>query len=196
VSPKDRLGSPRLRLFVALDLPGSLLDPLVAWRDGELAGVPGLRLLPHGSLHVTLIFLGWQAERDVERIAELCFSEPAGPFELLPQGLVGVPPRRPRLYALELADSGGALADWQGRLSQGLAAAGLYEPEKRPFWTHVTLARGKRDRPLPRMETPSELPAELRRPCRPERATLYRSTLTPQGAVYDSLASVALASRA
>lgn len=194
MSPRERLKSPRLRLFVALEVPQGILDPLVAWREAVLGGVPALRLLSHESLHVTLVFLGYQAESDVERIAEICFTERPAPFELRAEGLVGVPPRRPRLYALSLEDRGGALTAWQGTLSQALAVARLYEPEKRPFWSHVTLARAKRDKPAPRIEPPS-LPGELQHPFVADRATLYRSTLTPRGAVYDRLASVTLAAR-
>ena len=189
----ERLKSPRLRLFVALELPEAVLEPLVAWRERSLGDVPGARLVARASLHVTLVFLGYQYERDAERIASLCFDEPAGPFELCPTELTGVPPRRPRLFALALSDRGEALGAWQGELSERLRAAGLYEPEKRPFWPHVTLARGRRNSALPRIEDGAPLPPELARPFVPERATLYRSTLTPRGAVYDPLAVMELA---
>jgi RNA 2',3'-cyclic 3'-phosphodiesterase len=195
LSDKERLKSPRLRLFVAIDLPESLLDPLVEWRERYLGRIENARLLPRASLHVTLVFLGYQYERDVERIVELCFGEPAGPFELRPTGVGGIPPRRPRLYALALEDASGGVAAWQNELSRRLHAAHLYEPEKRPFWAHVTLVRGKRDRPLDRLDEELRLPPELRRPFAPERATLYRSTLTPRGAVYDPLARMDLTSR-
>jgi 2'-5' RNA ligase len=188
----ERLKSPRLRLFVALELPEAVLEPLVDWRERSLADVPGARLVARASLHVTLVFLGYQYERDVERIAGLCFAEPAGPFELRAAGLAGVPPRRPRLYALGLDDREESVTAWQGELSERLHAARLYEPEKRPFWPHVTLARGKRDRSLPRLEEPPPPPPELERQFTPERATLYRSTLTPRGAVYDPLAGIDL----
>jgi RNA 2',3'-cyclic 3'-phosphodiesterase len=193
VSLPERLKSPRLRLFVALDLPDSVLDPLVQWRERHLGAVQGARLVPRASLHVTLVFLGYQYERDVERIASLCFEDQAGPFELRPTEVVGIPPRRPRLYALGLEDSGDAVTAWQQQLSDRLHAARLYEPEKRPFWTHVTLARGRRDRALARLEEPLAVSPELRRPFTPERATLYRSTLSPSGAVYDPLARIDLA---
>jgi RNA 2',3'-cyclic 3'-phosphodiesterase len=193
LTPRERLKSPRLRLFIALDLPRSVVDPLVAWRQEALGEMRELRLLPRESLHVTLVFLGYQSERDVGRIAALCFTGEAGPFELRAEGLVGVPPRRPRLYALALEDRDGALDAWQEALSGELARARLYEPEKRPFWSHVTLARAKRDKPAPRIESAPELPETLRAPFRAERATLYRSTLTPRGAAYDPLAGMDLA---
>jgi RNA 2',3'-cyclic 3'-phosphodiesterase len=190
----ERLKSPRLRLFVALDLPDAVLEPLAEWRERNLGSVPGARLVPRASLHVTLVFLGYQYERDVDRIARLCFDERAGPFELRPTGVTGVPPRRPRLYALRLEDKGDAVAAWQGELSNRLHEARLYEPEKRPFWPHVTLVRGKRDRSLERLDEPLALPPGLRQPFEPEHATLYRSTLTPRGAVYDPLLRMELAS--
>jgi 2'-5' RNA ligase len=190
----ERLKRPRLRLFVALDVPDAVLEPLVEWRERNLGAEPGARLVPRASLHVTLVFLGYQYERDVDRIASLCFDEQAGPFELRPAEVTGVPPRRPRLYALALEDTGDAVTAWQAELSNRLHQARLYEPEKRPFWPHVTLARGKRDRPLARLEEPPALPPRLSRPFAAERATLYRSTLTPRGAVYDPLVRMELAS--
>ena len=195
MSPAERLKSPRLRLFVAIDLPDALLDPLVEWRERHLGGLENARLVPRASMHVTLVFLGYQYERDVERVADICFGEPAGPFELRATDATGVPPRRPRLYALALEDERGALGAWQGELSDRLHAARLYEPEKRPFWAHVTLARGKRDRALARLDQPPSLPPALREPFTCERATLYRSTLTPRGAVYDALAHMPVGSR-
>jgi 2'-5' RNA ligase len=194
LSPRARLKRPRLRLFVALDLPEGVLDGLVEWRERHLAGVADARLLPRASLHVTLVFLGYQYERDVARIADICFGETAGSFELRATEVTGVPRRRPRLYALALEDECSDLAAWQGELSNRLHAARLYEPEKRPFWSHVTLARGKRDRSLAPLDEPPALPPELRRPFACERATLYRSTLTPRGAVYDALARMELSS--
>jgi RNA 2',3'-cyclic 3'-phosphodiesterase len=190
----ERLKSPRARLFVAVDLPAAVLDPLAEWRSRQLGDVPGARLVAPESLHVTLVFLGYQYERDIERIASICFDQnpPAGPFELRPVALEAVPPRRPRLYALALEDAGGALGAWQAQLSTALHGARLYEPEKRPFWAHVTLARGKRDRPLPRLDGPVGVPPELRRPFAAQHATLYRSTLTPRGAIYDPLARLDL----
>jgi 2'-5' RNA ligase len=192
---QERLKRPRLRLFVALELPESVRGPLVEWRERELGKVPEARLVAATSLHVTLVFLGYQYERDVDRIADLCFGTAAGGFELRATGVEGVPRSRPRLYALALEDAGGALGAWQSELSDRLSAAGLYEPEKRPFWSHVTLVRGKRNRSLPRLEG-RPLPDELTQPFVPERATLYRSTLTPQGAVYDGLAGMTLAREA
>jgi len=101
---------------------------------------------------------------------------------------VPVPHRRPRLYALGLEDGGGGLHGWQDGLSRRLEEARLYEPEKRPFWPHVTLARVKRGARAPGLELP-QLPPGLAAPFSASRVTLFRSTLKRSGAVYEPLAS-------
>ena len=138
------------------------------------------------ALHLTLCFLGWRAEAEARRIAELAFAACDGlaaPL-LTPRALEPVPPRRPRLFALDLADESGRAVAVHGALSDALANEGIYEPETRPFWPHVTLARVKRDAragPLEAAPPPPE-PFEAR------EITLYRSTLRPQGALYEPLA--------
>lgn len=188
MTPKERPGSPRVRLFVALDLPGDFVGPLADWSREAFGDHPDLRLVRPESLHVTLVFLGYQYEKDVERIAERTFAAPLEACSLQAEEVRGVPRGRPRLLALQLSDPAGALASWQAALSERLHEARLYEPEKRPFWPHVTLARAKRGKP-PRGLAPPALPAELRQAFSSGQVTLYSSTLRPQGAVYEPLAA-------
>ncbi len=179
----ERLGSPRVRLFVALDLPELFVRRLADWTGNAFGDHPDLRVVRPESLHVTLVFLGYQYERDVERIAELAFAEPFEPVQLQAEDVQPLP----RLFALSLADRGSVLARWQGGLSERLHGARLYEPEKRPFWPHVTLARAKRGK-KPRGIAIPALPDELTAPFEAGELILYRSTLHPQGAVYEPLA--------
>ncbi len=51
---------------------------------------------------------------------------------------------RRRVVALELDDPAGVLRRLQAEVAAGLAAEGLYEPEKRPWLPHVTVARFRR----------------------------------------------------
>jgi 2'-5' RNA ligase len=182
----ERLKRPRVRLFVALDLPDAIREPLAEWTRSAFDHAD-LRAVRPEALHVTLVFLGYQYERDVERIAAVAFSAAATPFRLAAEDVTGVPRGRPRLFALGLADEGGALGAWQQGLSDRLQAAGVYEPEKRPFWSHVTLARAKRGK-APKGLAPPQLPAGMRAPFEASAVTLYQSTLRPQGAVYERLA--------
>jgi RNA 2',3'-cyclic 3'-phosphodiesterase len=173
------------RLFVAMDLPAEARDALVRWRAEALAGRDELRPVAAEALHVTLVFLGHLPEERIEEIAALV--EDAVPDVEAPLltalGVKPVPPRRPRLFALDLADEGGRAGAVQQSVSDALEAAGLYEPEKRPFWPHVTLARvrkGQRAEALPGPEPPAD-------PWRAEAVTLYRSRLSSKGARYEPL---------
>jgi 2'-5' RNA ligase len=192
---KERLKSPRARLFVALDVPDAVRSGIEAWGHGAL-GDPALRPTPAQSLHITLCFLGYRAERDIPRLAEVL--EGTGPvaprIEL--RGPVPRPSRgRPRLYALE-AESPETIA-LQGRLQEKLVAEGLFEPERRPFWSHLTVARVRPEgrgskRPMRVAAAPGRLPRSLKQAFGGVRVTLYRSKLQPQGAQYTPLAQVEL----
>jgi 2'-5' RNA ligase len=196
---KERLKSPRARLFVALDLPDAVREGLVAWGERELRD-PALRPVRPEALHVTLAFLGWSSEKEVGRAAEIvqALREPA-PVLRFGADPVTVPRgrRAASLYALE-AESPDSVS-LQGRLERELVAARLYEPEKRPFWPHVTVARVRREKgEKKRLRTvqtpPGPFPAALQEPFRAVRVTLYRSILRSAGAEYDPLAQVELPS--
>jgi 2'-5' RNA ligase len=192
---KQRLKSPRARLFVALDLPEVVRDGIVAWGREELSD-SALRPVPRESLHITLAFLGYTPEREIERLGEIVGALQAQAPLVRLEDPVGKPsPKRPRLLALP-ADSPGTVT-LQADLEKQLVAGRLYKPEKRPFWPHVTVARVKSEgrrskRPRPVDKHPGKLPLELLSPVRGVRMTLYRSELQPRGAHYTSLAQVEL----
>jgi 2'-5' RNA ligase len=200
---KERLKSPRARLFVALDLPERVREGLVEWQ-GQALTDPALRPVAAEALHVTLCFLAYHPERDIERIAEVVQAVDSRPIEIrFDANPAPVPPNRPRLFAIG-AESQGAVA-LQAELSDALVAERFYKPEKRDFWPHVTAARIKlskrsasdrrghrRGRPMRVEAPPRRLPAELLEPFGAIRVTLYRSNLRPTGAEYVSLACLGL----
>jgi 2'-5' RNA ligase len=202
---KERLKSPRARLFVALDLPEPVRAELVAWQAQALHD-PALRVIAPEALHVTLCFLAYRPEREIERIAELvCGIEARTVTMRFAAEPVAVPRNRPRLFAVD-AESEGAVA-LEAELSDRLQAERFYKPERRPFWSHVTVARVKlerrtpsdrrrrrRGRPMLVEKLPGALPGELLRPFDVSRMTLYRSHLRPTGAEYVSLAALDLTS--
>jgi 2'-5' RNA ligase len=193
---KERLKSPRARLFVALDLPEPVREAIVAWQREELTD-PGLRPVKAESLHMTLVFIGYRPEKEIERIAEATFDVevPAPEIELAREP-VGVPKgRRPRLFALD-APSEGAVA-LQGAVERNLVAEQYYEPEKRPFWPHLTVARvrpasrGSR-KPTVVERAPGPLPERMFPRFRPTRLVLFRSHLRREGARYEPMAELEL----
>jgi len=174
-------------MFLALDLPEEARNRLAAWRDVILDGRRDLRPVRPEALHVTLVFLGWQDESAADRIAEAAFgSLPAAlPPRLTATAVRPVPPRNARLFALDPGDEDGRATALQGAISDALEAGGWYRPEKRPFWPHVTLARVKRGER--RVAPPPDEPPPPGEAFDAAVVTLYRSTLRPQGALYEPL---------
>ena len=192
---KDQPKSPRARLFVALDLPDEMREGIAAWGKEALAD-PALRPVAAESLHVTLAFLGHRPEDEIERIAAVV-GDNAGPAPWVElRDPEQRPPRgRARVYALPALSPGTEAL--QVGVARGLEEAGFYQPEERPFWPHVTVARVRPEargsrRPAVVSEPPGKLPEQLSgaRICR--RMTLYRSVLQPMGARYVPLAQVQL----
>jgi 2'-5' RNA ligase len=186
----------RVRLFVALDLPAAVRAGIGAWGERELAD-PALRRVSEESLHVTFAFLGSRDEAEVEPVAAAVRASGSAAAPLLElQGPVQRPPRgRARIFALPVLSAGAE--QMQAEVSERLVEAGLYEPEKRPFWPHVTVAKvrpeGRGSRRRARVEQgPGELPAALAEPFYGVRLTLYRSELKPTGARYVPLAQCEL----
>ena len=175
------------RLFVALDLPAPARAALAAFR--ERADPELWRPVPDEALHVTLVFIGHRPAGDAERVAAVVRAC-AGPADdlVLGPGLL-LPPRRARVLCAEVRDGSGALAGLQGRLARELAAAGLHEPEKRPFRPHATVAR-LRARQRPPRSVPPDGPEPVA--FAGESVTLYRSRLSPGGARYEPLERVAI----
>jgi RNA 2',3'-cyclic 3'-phosphodiesterase len=193
---KERLKSPRGRLFVALDLPQDVRAGLVSWQHTALAD-PALRIVAPDALHITLVFLGYQAEKDVKAIGKAAldkdFQAPA--VELVSEP-VGIPRgKRPRLIAL------GANSDDTVTLQRGvedrLVEGGFHEPERRAFWPHLTVARVRPEAPGSRKPAlittqPHPLPEHMFRFFRPTRLVLFKSHLRRSGAEYEAMAELEL----
>jgi RNA 2',3'-cyclic 3'-phosphodiesterase len=183
-SPRDPDRPPRLRLFVALDLPSAAVGALARFRDAAADPVVW-RPLDAATFHVTLAFLGYRPEADVPVIAEVLDAlAPRDPPALaLADGLL-LPPRRARVLTVALEDEG-ALGELQTEVSDGLAAAGLYEPEARPFRPHVTVARLRPGVRPPRTLATAPEPVAFTA----GDVVLYRSRPGRGGARYEPLAT-------
>ena len=162
----------RARLFVALELPRIARAALAQWRGEQLGEIQGLALVDPSALHVTLCFLGSQPLEEVEAISSACARLSDQPRVALSLGeTLWLPRGRPHVVAIKLEDRRRRLADLQSELSRALSGGGWYEPERRPFLAHVTLARvlhGVRVRPV-------DLPAPVPMSFPGTDLTLFRS---------------------
>jgi RNA 2',3'-cyclic 3'-phosphodiesterase len=185
MAPRTRPGTDRL--FVALDLPAPAREALAAFRDRADQRI--WRPVADEALHVTLVFLGHRPFGISEQVAEVVRAS-AGPATDLALGAaLLLPPRRARVLCAEVHDGSGALAALQARLAEALAAAGLHEPERRPYRAHATVARlraGERPPRAAAVDGPEPVAFAG------EAVTLYRSLLSRAGARYEPVLRVAV----
>ena len=170
----------RLRLFCAFRLTADAVASIAAWQCQALRGG---RIVAAEQLHVTLAFLGSRPATDLTAVAG-ALREAAGGADRPRFSVDGY--RETRSVAmLTLADEGGRGAAIAGALHRLLEERGLYRAEARPWLAHVTVLRF-RERPRLRPEPPG-----LANIC-PSDASVFLSRLSPRGAEYSVLESVAL----
>lgn len=174
-----------MRAFIALELPEDFADDAAALARQLSAAVEG-RFLPKQTYHVTLAFLGDIDEADTGRamdaLDKACASE--GPVPLRADGLGKFGRASDATLWLGLAPDPTliALAD---RLREALDVRGISYDAK-PFRPHLTLARRAR---LPKGALPALAFPE---PTMANRVTLFKSTLSRDGATYKPLHSAHL----
>ena len=180
--------SGELRLFVAAEPPAAVRDQLAQWARQAIGRGAPVRRLPSESLHLTLCFLGEQPPAAVEQIAVLLggFVEAFAAVEELAIGAPAwLPPRRPRVLAVELGDPDGTLRTLHDGLTRELSATLAWHPPHERFRPHITLARMR-----PGSERARELLPTPPLRFSPTALTLFRSSLDPKGAVYTPLCSI------
>jgi 2'-5' RNA ligase len=174
-----------LRLFVAASLPRSELERIDRETKDLRDRLIGARWAPIENQHVTLKFLG-RTPVDMRDRVEEAVSDVAAvhhPAEMYVEGLGTFPSvRRARVVWAGLHDDAGLLASLAAELAGALAELG-YEPEKRPFRPHLTLARMREPAPVDpeRLTLPTGVPFAV------DRIELFRSHLSPKGARYEVL---------
>ncbi|HVL31307.1 MAG TPA: RNA 2',3'-cyclic phosphodiesterase [Solirubrobacteraceae bacterium] len=171
-----------MRLFVALELPQPVRGALAAW--AAVAAPEAMRRVPAENLHVTLAFLGARAPEDVPTVAGLIgrLARPIG--ELVVDGALWLPPRRPGVLAIALR-AGPALGELHAELVEELVEAIGFDRERRALRPHVTVARARRDARVHRAELRPGPPALA---FDPGALTLFRSHTGPRGSRYEPLA--------
>lgn len=185
-----------IRSFVAVPV-GEEVERAVESVEGVLKrSRADVRWVRPGNVHVTLKFLG-----DVEagRLDEVSAAlgralEGVRAFEVTVSGVGTFPPnpRRARVVYMGLSEGVDEMKDLAGRVESAVAELG-FEEEKRPFKSHLTIGRVRRD--ARRLDGLGESIAGAEyKPLKlnVDRVNLVKSELTPSGAVYTVLETFGL----
>jgi RNA 2',3'-cyclic 3'-phosphodiesterase len=187
------------RLFVAADPPAPVRQQLAGWARAAAAAVCSadpprpLRLLDPDNLHLTLCFLGSRPVEEITAIDSTLSACAVDVGELWVGAPLWLPPARPHSLAVAIHDEAGELAGLHAAVAGAICEATGWEPERRRFRAHITVAR-TRGRPAgghrasTRAGGGAALPATPRLRFHAESLTLYRSWLSPAGARYEAVA--------
>jgi len=180
-----------IRAFLALDPPPEVLRKVADIQTAIRKNIQGALswVRPEG-IHLTLKFFGNIAAKDVRAVSEVVAGQAAGvrPLNLEAKGLGMFPEtRRPRVLWLGIGGEVERLIVLQQAIDQGLEASG-FSREERPFRAHLTLARIKTPRGLGGLESVlAAKGAESAGKFTATGLTLFKSELTPKGAIYTTL---------
>lgn len=189
----------QIRSFIAIELPDELKAELARLQDKLKSGrISGAKWVDPYSIHLTLKFLGNIVEETVGKVTEAmeAAAEGASPFSLEVKEL-GVFPNLNRVQVVWVGVVGEVdkLAKLQQSIDSNLTSLG-FAPESRPFTPHLTLARMRNEASLTERQKWGQLVAktsfETSYTFEVNSVNLMRSQLTPQGAIYSRIGSVAL----
>lgn len=174
-----------MRAFIALDIPQALREDVAALARQLKTSVRG-RFVSRENYHVTIAFLGDVIERDLAE-AMTVLDEAASrfdPVELAPDGLGKFGRANDATLWLGFTQDP-ALMELAPFVREGLDDAGVNYDSKH-FLPHLTLARRAAldSGTLPMLPFPA--------PAHADELTLFKSTLTGDGAIYEPVYTVRL----
>jgi 2'-5' RNA ligase len=182
---------PAQRLFLAVELPPTIVDIVSAairpWRES----FPNARWIPPENWHVTMKFLGRTAAHLTPWIGEtvdaIVGAHPSAALHV--HGLGAFPStQRARVLWAGVEDPAGVLTGLVADLETGLAAA--FRPEIRRFQPHLTVARSEPPLRLPEPYAGTALESEA---FVVDRVVLFRTHLQGRSSpTYEPLRTFAL----
>jgi 2'-5' RNA ligase len=177
-----------MRLFVAVELPDAVHEAIGRGLGALRRGLPPSRWVRREGMHVTLRFLGEQAESLVDELAGRLAPRLATETPVtIALGGGGFFPHERRPRVAWLGGRAPGLERWAAAAEEAAVACGV-PAEARPFSLHITLARI--ERPWDARAVDDFVHALGRwqlEPFEAREVVLFESRLQPGGAVYTAL---------
>ena len=178
-----------MRCFVAVELPLPMREEI--GRLQSRIATDGLRLVKPELVHITIKFLGDVPQEKVGAVTEALGKVTFAPFPVRVSGMGAFPGRAVRVVWLGLA---GNFQELYLNVEQALQPLG-FAPDARGFSPHATLGRVAH----PDAEMNRQLGARIANfadldlgSFTVDRFYLKKSTLTPEGPIYEDLAKFPL----
>lgn len=183
----------KLRTFIAIELSKEVKDLLGKLQDTLKKSNADVKWVKKENIHLTLKFLGAIEKEKIDEIIKIIdsISHNISVFQLDISSIGAFPKKEiPRVIWVGLSQGDEEIKYIAKELENTIYKLGIPK-ESRPFSSHITLGRVRS--PLNRMQLIKQLnilsgnfPQEGLR-CKIDKITLFKSTLTPAGPIYEIL---------
>jgi 2'-5' RNA ligase len=166
-----------MRVFIGIKVSKNLREEILKWQKVN-ENLP-VRFIKSKNLHITLV-PPWH-ENNINRLVKYLkkFRTDIIPFDISLDKISQGPEFRPRVIWAE-----GKTPRELSHLSKELNKYLKRPKQNRPFKTHITIARFKKDASIPDINTAVDWKMQI------EEITLYESVLSPRGADYEIISIV------
>jgi len=180
-----------IRAFLAIDLPEEIRDQIRGIQDRLKTNLKGIRWIRPEGIHLTLKFLGNISKNDILNVSGMVEKQTKDVRPLmLNVGTVGTFPdlKRPRVLWLGIGGETERLLTLQKKMDAALEDCG-FKSEARTFSPHLTLGRIKSHKGISGLSQAIEDGKNFAAGSfHADGLTLFKSDLTPKGAIYTKLA--------
>ncbi len=179
-----------MRLFIAIKIEGiSTIHSLL--EDIRLLGTD-VKLVEPENVHVTLAFLGEVEDSKLNDIKRAMDSVSFSKFSITLRGIGAFPSlSRPRVVWVGIEKGFSQMKEIREKLVQNLKKVGVRPENDNEFLPHVTLGRVKGPRNLSKLSEFITRNADIMvGEMEVREITLFKSTLTPRGPIYEQLHSI------
>lgn len=180
-----------MRTFIAVEIPKDIQESIGDYIDSIQGSFKDVKWVSPENLHLTIKFLGEVKESDLKNLSD-CVEKAASDFSPFSIGFsnIGFFPSSKNPKVIWIGADGGAdnLLDLFQELENFLENLG-FDREARTFSSHLTIGRVKKQKKhkYNRSINPEELPVFESVKFYVKSIAIIKSTLTPQGPIYEKL---------
>ena len=183
--------SKKIRSFIALEISDEAREELARIEDKLKEAGADVKWIRPESIHLTLKFLGYITEEKVASITKRLgrIASGASPFDAV-LSEIGVFPkwRYARVLWIGIEEGKEKVKALAGMVEEAMEEEG-FEKEKRSFKSHITIGRIRTSKKLEKLEKEAGKIKVNPAVSHITKVVLFKSDLTPRGAIYTPLAT-------
>lgn len=182
-----------MRTFIAIELPVEIKTRLCKLQEQLKTSQADVKWVEPGNIHLTLKFLGEIDGEKMEKVTSILedIAKGKSPFKIRIYTLGAFPKvNLPRVIWVGIDKGDNEVKEITRELEERIAKLGI-PGEDRPFSSHITIGRTKstlnRERLVEDLKTAQQGFGQENLEFSVTKITLFKSTLTPEGPIYETL---------